>query len=378
MHLIYKHQILKILERLFAIGVPILFVIIERYLVIQPTYKILDAYIITQILQILLGSSVFLAFYKNNINISQLHLYKFFILASIATAFITFTISENIIALFSIAYIACIPIELQNVFTGKQYKNFFVRIVSVFSAIGAFLQFNSIELSFIVERATYTSLLLILNFKSPYIDQKIPLKESLINFQVLSLLLTGVFTLLYGKLEQIFLLYGGGKSNLADYIIVLRVFDIFILLLNSLVLARISNKLFDLNSVRKIVDTIACISLCITTLIFLFTDVINNTYVYFLIILINYYFMSWGVIKMLFTYHHIRHTANLKCQLVGVSFVGFYVLLSTIFFEIKDIPFGVVITMPAIGQIGTNLIGPLLIKSERKFLSLLLYKEKII
>ena len=116
MHLIYKHQILKILERLFAIGVPILFVIIERYLVIQPTYRILDAYIITQILQILLGSSVFLAFYKNNINISQLHLYKFFILASIATAFITFTISENIIALFSIAYIACIPIELQNVF----------------------------------------------------------------------------------------------------------------------------------------------------------------------------------------------------------------------------------------------------------------------
>ena len=100
MHLNYTHSILKILERIFAIVVPIIFVMIERFFVEKPTYQILDAYVLTQFLQVILGASVFLVFYKKNINIWNVKLYQFLLFSSLLLGYILYQATENVLVYF--------------------------------------------------------------------------------------------------------------------------------------------------------------------------------------------------------------------------------------------------------------------------------------
>ena len=155
----------------------------------------------------------------------------------------------------------------------------------------------------------------------------------------------------------------------------MRLFDVAILALNSFVL-KINSAAYDLRAIRRWVDVASAIfvlTMCVFTLVFL--SFAEDMLIISLIILLNYYFMSWGVIKALYTHHNIAHMANLRCQAVGIALSILYFLVLTRLYDWDALPFVTIVAVPAVGQIGANLIGPLMFKSERKFLSLLFYKE---
>ena len=361
-------------ERILAITVPILFVVIERFFIQSPSYKILDAYILTQIVQIILGASIFLTFYKKKIDIWRTKIFKLQILATLITACILYAVSENILMLFTITYISCVPLELQNVFQGRHIKNLYNRFGSITAAILAYIIFGSIELSYATERSTFFLLTI---RSSKHKNSEAPWKGSIKLFQVIPIYMTGVLTVIYGRFDQLYLMYFSDKAQLANYLLILRAFDIGILILNSVVMAQINSENYNLSLIRKNIDIVfgILIFIMLTTAAYSASISIDEITIFFLIIF-SYYFMSWGVIKALYTHHNIAHIANLKCQLIGVTLAITYLLALTQTYGFAGVPFYAVVALPAVGQIGANLFGPLLITSERRFIFLIFKKER--
>lgn len=372
----YKTKLINFAERISAILVPIVFVFIERYFSDLSTYYILDAYILTQFLQVILGASIFLVFYKKNISIWNTKLYKAFAFSSVILGYALYKVTGNILLLFSVSYIVCIPLELQNVFLGRHYINLSNRFISVLCAILVFSIFRSLEMSYASERAVFLTLSLIRSRDQKKSNAIITWRDTITSFQIFPIYATGLFTVVYGKIEQLYLMQLGDKIQLANYILILRFFDVGILVLNSIVLAQISSAAYNLSSVRQLVDVVCifCIATtCMTTLYFsIFTE---NMLIIICIIIINYYFMAWGVIKALYTHHTLSHGANLRCQMVGVALVILYFLVLGLFYSWDALPFIAIIALPAVGQIGANLLGPAVFKSERQFLYSLFHKE---
>lgn len=369
-------KIFNFSERILAVAVPITFVFFERYFIEEPSFRILDAYVLTQFVQIILGASIFLAFYKKNINVWNVKIYQTIVYLSLLMGIILYNVTDNLVVLFTASYISCVPIELQNVFRGMHVTNLKYRIYSIICALLVFYLSGSLELSFAVERSVFAVSIILENRSKKQYERSIGWSNSIKFYQVLPLYFTGLLTLVYGRFEQLYLVQFGDKLQLANYIFALRGIDITILLLNSFVLSKISQEKSDMRSLRQIIDfgAVTFILLSIFTITYFGLD-FRDTFTIAFIILINYYFMSWGIVKALYTHHTLTHTNNLLCQIIGVLFVVLYFFSLMYFYDLGKLPFVAVILIPAVGQIGTNLIGPAVLKSERRFLYLLFRKE---
>lgn len=360
---------LNLIERMLSVGLPITALLLAKYISSdQDLAKLINAYIFSQIAAVVIGSASFQAKFKKKNTIIRDKLFKIYVIVGAILAIGAGKYYENHLLAAMTAYQLIVPIEMNNVFKGKQILNLQARVASLTIFIIALVISHDVNLSLFLERIIFI-IFLALNtgLKEGGRYPNFAAGQNLMQFQIY---VSGVLVYCYSKIEQVFMTKQANAEIFINYVLILRLYDFLLLVINSIVLSRISEEHVGLRMVRKKTDYAFLGALIVSIILYFMYSGSFSASTFCLLIIINqsYYWGAWGVVKSHYTYHNERYLGNLYCQIFGVLAVAIYLLMTKILTGFNDMSLLQYAVIPLIGQITTNFVAPMLLPQEREFI----------